>query len=89
VNHTRQQYLALLIRGMFAPVRCTCGHVYDLAEVEIIARHTDCSVWRCPGCRRQVDDRGDSGWKPFKDYTRLNKDDLGPHLDMLGRAMWP
>lgn len=53
-------------------VRCTwCGHVYDLTRVEVTARYLDCSMWRCPGCKTLVDDRGDTGWKSRKDYVRV------------------
>ena len=58
--------------GMFMPVRCAhCGGVYDAGKVEVTARYTDCSVWRTPCCGRTVDDRGETGWKSFSDYTRL------------------
>ena len=50
------------VSGMRFPVRCTkCSRVYDLAKVTVIGRYTDCSVWKCPGCRCTVDDRP-PGW---------------------------
>ena len=50
------------VRGMFAPVQCVrCGNVHDSGPVEVIARYSDCSVWKCPGCGSQVDDRP-VGW---------------------------
>jgi hypothetical protein len=59
---------------MISPVRCThCRHVYDLAAVSVVARYADCSVWQCPGCKLQVDDRGDTGWKTTKDYVRVEE----------------
>jgi hypothetical protein len=59
--------------GMTDPVRCNrCGSgIYDLAAVEVTARYVDCSMWKAPCCGAQVDDRGDTGWKSFSDYTRL------------------
>lgn len=48
--------------GMFYPVRCLrCRHVHDGGKVEVIARYADCSVWECPGCGSQIDDRP-KGW---------------------------
>ena len=43
--------------GMSFPVRCRCGHVYDLGKVEVTARYTDCSMWRTPCCKVLADDR--------------------------------
>jgi hypothetical protein len=44
--------------GMTFPVRCRhCSRVYDLGKVEVVARYTDCSMWRCPGCSILADDR--------------------------------
>jgi hypothetical protein len=58
--------------GMTSPVRCAhCGKVYDLGRVEVVGRYTDCSVWNTPCCNRQVDDRGETGWKGLADYHRL------------------
>lgn len=60
--------------GMTSPVRCThCGGVYDLGRVEVTARYTDCSMWKAPCCKALVDDRGETGWKSFKDYVRLDQ----------------
>ena len=74
------------IGGMLSPVRCRyCAKVYDLAKVVVVARYTDCSVWRCPGCDRQVDDRGESGRKSFSDYDRIERVTGG--LDMYGRPI--
>ena len=62
------------INDMSSPVRCThCSGIYDLGKVEVTARYADCSMWKSPCCNRLVDDRGDTGWKPFKDYHRLEK----------------
>lgn len=62
------------IRDMMFPVRCTCGRIYDLGKVEVTARYTDCSIWNAPCCGRQVDDRGETGWKSTQDYYRLDRD---------------
>jgi hypothetical protein len=60
--------------GMFSPVRCAyCPKVYDLGAVNVIARYTDCSMWKCPGCQRVVDDRGETGWKSTKDYYPIQR----------------
>ena len=48
--------------GMTFPYQCTrCGHVHDGASVTVVARYTDCSVWQCPKCKSQIDDRP-IGW---------------------------
>lgn len=48
--------------GMLAPARCLrCGHVHDASKVEPTARYADCTVWRCPRCKAQIDDRA-GGW---------------------------
>ena len=42
--------------------RCKwCGLVHDIGPVTVVARYTDCSVWLCPGCGTQIDDRP-AGW---------------------------
>lgn len=64
-----------LIADMFQPVRCLrCQGLYDLGTVEITHRYSDCTLWRTPCCKQAVDDRGETGWKSFQDYQRLNKD---------------
>jgi hypothetical protein len=66
-----QRDTAAETEGMFDPVRCTCGGIYDLGKVTVTARYTDCSVWTTPCCHRSVDDRGETGWTSHRDYTRL------------------
>ena len=74
------------VGGMGSPVRCRhCGKVYDLRAVEIVARYRDYSVWHCPGCDLQVDDRCESGWGSRKDYDRIERVTGG--LDMYGRPI--
>lgn len=64
--------------GMHQPVECAhCHRVYDLGTVEVTARYTDCSMWKAPCCGRTVDDRGETGWKSFKDYHRLDRETDG------------
>jgi hypothetical protein len=59
---------------MASPVRCThCGGVYDLGSVTVTAYYADCSMWKSPCCDRLVDDRGETGWKPRRDYERLHR----------------
>lgn len=58
---------------MFSPVQCTCGGIYDLGTVEVVQRYADCSVWLTPCCRRQVDDRADTGWVSRRDYYHLGR----------------
>ena len=44
--------------GMLDPRRCgLCGHVHDTAHAKVVARYLDCSVWLCPKCGGQQDDR--------------------------------
>ncbi len=64
------------VAGMGQPVRCGhCSRVYDLGKVTVVARYTDCSMWRCPGCSLLVDDRCD--YFPMgtgrRDYVRLDE----------------
>lgn len=73
------------IAGMFKPVRCTCGRIYDIGKVEVTARYTDCSIWKAPCCGRHADDRGETGWKSTQDYIVIDKDN--PGVDHYGR-MW-
>lgn len=74
LRHVREEAEEQLTEGMHFPVRCTwCGGVYDVGAVEVTARYTDCSMWKAPCCGRQVDDRGDTGWKSRKDYERIPK----------------
>jgi hypothetical protein len=55
-------------------VRCLhCGGTYDLGKVTVVARYTDCSVWRTPCCDLTVDDRGETGWKSKRDYERIDE----------------
>ena len=62
------------VAGMSQPCRCThCNRVYDLGTVTVVQRYTDCSVWQCPGCKLQVDDRGETGWTTRRDYVRLDR----------------
>jgi hypothetical protein len=61
------------VTGMHQPARCThCRTVYDLGTVTVEQRYADCSVWRCPGCKLAVDDRGETGWTSRRDYIRLD-----------------
>ncbi len=42
--------------------RCKwCGCEHDTGKVTVLARYADCSVWACPGCGTQIDDRP-AGW---------------------------
>ncbi len=64
------------ILEMFSPVRCAhCSQVYDVGNVEVTARYTDCSVWKSPCCNRTVDDRGE-GWKTRPDIAVIDKASL-------------
>ena len=74
MRHVRKEIDARLTEGMTFPVRCSnCRGVYDVGKVEVTGRYVDCSVWKAPCCGRVVDDRGDTGWKSFKDYERIPK----------------
>lgn len=43
---------------MKAPVQCKwCNVIHDSATVEVVQRYADCSVWKCPDCGVQIDDR--------------------------------
>lgn len=44
--------------GMMFPVACgSCGHVHDSGKVTVIARYTDCDMWKCPKCKVTQDNR--------------------------------
>lgn len=46
------------IEEMDHPMRCTrCGLTHDAAKVTVVQRYSDCSVWKCPGCKALIDDR--------------------------------
>lgn len=61
------------VAGMIFPVRCTrCGTVYDLGKVTVVQRYTDCSVWKCPGCKITVDDRP-IGWTCDHHYVEMDR----------------
>jgi hypothetical protein len=50
------------VEDMHYPMQCKwCGHVHDTGKVTVIARYTDCSVWKCPRCGVTLDDRP-AGW---------------------------
>jgi hypothetical protein len=73
---------------MHDPVRCLhCRTVYDMAAVQIVQRYSDCSVWRCPGCRLQVDDRCLTGWGGRRDIERIHPRGLDSpgYPDIYGR----
>lgn len=61
------------VREMLQPVRCTCGGVYDLCGVEVVSRHTDCTVWITPCCNRKVDD---NIWHSRHQFTRITRDEI-------------
>lgn len=64
----------LAMDDMFIAVRCThCQGIYDLGKVEVTGRYVDCSMWRSPCCNKLVDDRGETGWKSFKNYVRIER----------------
>lgn len=57
---------------MTYPVRCgRCRSVYDVANVDVLQRYSDCSVWNAPCCGAQVDDRQ---WKSLPDVQFLEPD---------------
>jgi hypothetical protein len=46
------------IATMSWPAQCRhCRHIHDAGTVEVVQRYTDCSVWQCPKCKVQIDDR--------------------------------
>lgn len=50
-------------------VQCThCRGTYDVGHVEVVARYSDCSVFKAPCCGRTVDDRA---WKSLPDYREM------------------
>lgn len=46
------------VEGMTYPMRCLrCHRVHDAAIVTPTGRYSDCTVWRCPNCNAEIDDR--------------------------------
>lgn len=44
--------------AMLWPALCRhCRHLHDAGRAPTVQRYSDCSVWRCPGCRTLIDDR--------------------------------
>lgn len=64
-----------------------CGHVYNLGTVTVTARYDDCSVWKCPGCNRTVDDR--PGMRGYVEVDAPDDDLIEPaprtHHDLIAR----
>lgn len=47
---------------MTSPYRCLrCDKVHDVANVEVVGRYSDCTMWKCPNCGKTIDDRP-IGW---------------------------
>lgn len=60
-------------------VRCAhCHRIYDLARIRVVRMYVDCTVWVAPCCGREVDDRGETGWKSEQDYFRLRPRNIFP-----------
>jgi hypothetical protein len=61
---------------MCQPVQCgRCGRIYDLGKVEVLHRYLDCTLFRSPCCKQQVDTRCEDapGWTSQVDYIRIDK----------------
>lgn len=44
--------------AMSHPMRCKwCHKIHDAGNVEVVQRYMDCTVWKCPNCGRNIDDR--------------------------------
>lgn len=53
-------------------VQCAhCRGVYQLGDVEIVARYADCTMFRAPCCGQVVDDRR---WKALPSFERLPRE---------------
>jgi hypothetical protein len=49
--------------GMTAPYVCgICNSLHDAGKAKVVARYADCSVWLCPHCGGQQDDRESWGF---------------------------
>lgn len=58
-----------MVEGMSSPVLCNyCGDVYDLKQVHVIHRYTDCTTYNTPCCDKMVDDRM---WISFPAFKKL------------------
>lgn len=53
----------------------TTGKTFDVGVVEVVARHADCTRFRCPSCGKVHDDRQLWGGRPGQrqGYTMLSQ----------------
>lgn len=71
---------------MLAPGECTrCHYLHDSAKVEVVARYSDCTVWKCPRCGSHIDDRPVGWGGSFKPVPRF-PDPVDP---LLPSEYWP
>lgn len=56
-EHGFMQAIPVEAIGMMSPCQCSCGSVFDLGMVEVIARYADASVFKTPCCGKTADDR--------------------------------
>ena len=74
--------------AMSNPVRCLrCGGVYDLGRVTVVARYSDCSVWRSPCCDIETDDRT-PGWGGPRSYEEIDTRPPEPPRRPHGMFPW-
>lgn len=46
------------VESMLWPMRCLrCRKIHDAGKVTPTGRYSDCTVWRCPNCSAEIDDR--------------------------------
>ena len=78
---------AARIQDMTFPVRCTsCNRIYDLGKLTEYGRYTDCTTWRCPGCKISVSDRPHA-WGHDHHYVELDRATGRVRSDRDGRKV--
>ena len=59
------------VEKMLVPVICNrCKRTYDLCNTEVIHRYADCTLYKTPCCKQNVDDRE---WVSNPAFTRIKK----------------
>lgn len=65
---------SLNINDMISPVTCShCRKIYDLCDVKVVARYSDCTQFKTPCCDVMSDDRE---WKSLPDFKKIDKNKL-------------
>ena len=65
--------IAVPLTTMLCPALCgICGSAFDLAACQVMARYSDCDVFRTTCCNRRMDTR--RAHNPYRGYYPINHD---------------